>query len=42
MTSRARVSTLENRLIHGPVLILIGGRVRPERPSPPRFRRYDA
>jgi hypothetical protein len=30
---------LESRVIHGPVVILVGARIGAERPGPRRFRR---
>ena len=34
-----RTETLESRVIHGPVVILVGGRITSERPGPRRDRR---
>lgn len=34
-----RTTTLESRILHGPVVILTGGRVQPERPRPRNERR---
>lgn len=34
-----RTETLESRVIHGPVVILTGGRINSERPGPRRDRR---
>ena len=36
---QSRTDTLESRVIHGPVVILVGGRITSERPGPRRDRR---
>ncbi len=38
-TVQKRTETLESRIIHGPVVILIGTRITGERPCPRRDRR---
>ena len=38
-TVQKRTETLESRIIHGPVVILIGSRITGERPCPRRDRR---
>ncbi|HYI16581.1 MAG TPA: hypothetical protein VEX37_14385 [Thermomicrobiales bacterium] len=37
-----RTDTLESRVVHGPVVILIGGRINTGRPGPRRDRRSPA
>jgi hypothetical protein len=39
---QSRSDLLESRVIHGPVVILIGGRINPGRPGPRRDRRSPA
>jgi hypothetical protein len=41
-TVQSRSDLLESRVIHGPVVILIGGRINPGRPGPRRDRRSPA
>lgn len=36
---QARADSLESRVVHGPVVILVGGRINPGRPCPRRDRR---
>ncbi|MEX1157352.1 MAG: hypothetical protein WEC79_00295, partial [Thermomicrobiales bacterium] len=38
-TVQPRTDTLESRIVHGPVVILIGGRINSGRPGPRRDRR---
>lgn len=38
-TVQSRTDTLESRVVHGPVVFLIGGRLTSERPGPRRSRR---
>ncbi len=36
---QSRTDSLESRLVHGPVVILVGGRINSGRPCPRRDRR---
>lgn len=38
-TVQSRTDSLESRLVHGPVVILVGGRINTGRPGPRRDRR---
>jgi len=38
-TVQSRTDSLESRLVHGPVVILVGGRINSGRPGPRRDRR---